>query len=73
MENSFEIISYTPLKSPLELDVMKGDRWLCTVKVNVTVGVEYAYDELKSFVKFLRPSLSQFDFELLPCGKPRFV
>lgn len=63
---------YTFDKSPAILDIMADGRFRGQVKIPCTPGREYDYEELKSFVRVLRPSLGGKDFDLFPCGKPTF-
>ena len=67
-----QILSYTPVTTPLKLDVMVNDVFRCTVKIDVVPGIEYLVKELKAFVRLQRPSLTNVDFDLLPSGKPIF-
>ena len=67
-----KIISYKPLKSPMKLDVMVGGKWKRTVSIPCTVGIEYKYEHLKSWVMLQYPSLRNIDFELVTCNKPKF-
>ena len=56
----------------MKLDVMIGDMWKCTVTVAVTPFVRYKVEELKSFIRMQRPSLTNVDFDIYPCGRPQF-
>ena len=67
-----QIISYTPYTSVLKLDIMQADRFRGQVSMPVTPGVEYDYEELKSWVRLKKPSLSNKEFDIIPCGKPKF-
>ena len=67
-----QILSYTPVTTPLKLDVMVNDVFRCTVKIDVVPGIENLVKELKAFVRLQRPSLTNVDFDLLPSGKPIF-
>ena len=67
-----KIISYTPTVSPMKLDIMAGDRFIRTIRIECTVGAVYGYEELKKYVRMLYPSLRETDFDLLPCEKPTF-
>lgn len=66
------ILSYTPTVSPMKLDIMVGDYYRETVNIPCSVGEEYKYEDLRSMVRILRPSLGKVDFDLLPCNKPKF-
>lgn len=63
------ILSYTPQTSILKLDIMQADKWMGQVSMPVTPGVEYDYEELKSWVRLKRPSLSNKEFEILPTNQ----
>jgi len=66
------IIELTPKKSPLCFDVMIGGRFYRSVRLNVSVGVKYTIDELKSFARMKLPSLKDRDFELWITTEPVF-
>lgn len=67
-----KIISITPTVSPIKMDVMVNDRWCCTLRMDVVIGIKYTYRRLKSMARRSRPSLGGVDFELVPCFKPVF-
>ena len=67
-----EIYSVIPKTSPIKLDVMVGSSWSGQVSFPCQVGVEYSYDELKSFAVMKKPSLGGKDFEVIPTAQRVF-
>ena len=67
-----EIYSLIPNVSPIKLDIMFGDKFGGQIVFPCTVGQEYSYKELRAFAMLRKPSLKGKDFEILPCGKPKF-
>lgn len=63
------ILSYTPHTNILKLDIMQADKWMGQVSMPVTPYREYDYEELKSWVRLKRPSLSNKEFEILPTNQ----
>ena len=70
--SNMNVLSLTPMTSPMKFDVMVGDRYRCTVRLELTPWQEYDMTELKAFVRMQRPSLEMVDFDLVPCGRPQF-
>lgn len=64
------IHSLIPKKSPLCLDVMVNGRHYTTIKMPVTVGLEYDYVDLKIYALFRLPSLAKKEFSLAPTASP---
>ena len=67
-----EIYSVIPKVSPMKLDVKIGSHYGGQVSFPCQVGVEYSYDELKSFARMKKPSLDGKDFEVIPTAQPVF-
>lgn len=61
-----------PRQPYLRLDVMKGSRYYTTIKIKVKVGVEYGYEELKSFARLMLPSLADKQFDVVPTDRVVF-
>ena len=63
-----DLFTYTliPVKSPVNLDIMFGNKWGGSLSFPCTPGVEYSYDELKAFARIKRPSLEGKSFDLVP-------
>lgn len=62
-----------PTKALLAFDVMLRDRWVCTLRMPVTVGEEIPYEYFSFFVEQHRPSLKGKPYHIeFITSKPTF-
>ena len=66
------VYSIIPEKTPLNLDIMLGNRWRGCVSFPCTPGAEYSCEELKAFVRMKMPSLTSKAFDVIPTSQPVF-
>lgn len=61
---------YKPLRSPMPVDIMIGNRFYRSIKLRVTVGLKYDEADLKILARLTLPSLQNKDFSLIPTDNP---
>ena len=63
---------FIAVSNPMKFDIMVEGRYNGQLTFPCCIGLEYSYNDLESFCRLTRPSLSKKKFELFPAGKPKF-